>query len=194
MAGLYTDGLPNLDTLFGLEQAPFDTQLASGANPQSGSINVQELALWMSLYTDSVSGTTVAGSRYFRSIQLGYPYVANGCNIKVGGTGGTDLWSVQLWSPTGALLARSSISSATTAGTANTWQQIAFTSTYALTQPGTYFIGFQSNGSTASYAAINAPSSSAILSGSATGTYASPGSITPPTAYTIAQAPKIVLY
>src|ERR1035437_3052731 len=178
MAGLYTDGVPQLSSIFGLETAPWDTALTGGSTPQSGSLNMQELALWMSLYTDSVSTATVAGSRYYRSVNIGFPYVATGMNVKVGATGGTDLWSVQLWSSTGALLARSSVSGATTAGVANTWNQIAFTATYNITQPGTYWLGFATNGNTATYAAINAPTSTAILTGSATGPYATPGSIT----------------
>src|ERR1035437_9336446 len=97
MAGLYTDGVPQLSSIFGLETAPWDTALTGGSTPQSGSLNMQELALWMSLYTDSVSTATVAGSRYYRSVNIGFPYVATGMNVKVGATDGTDLWSVQLW-------------------------------------------------------------------------------------------------
>lgn len=193
MSGLYTDGVPNLSSMFGLEQAPWDTQLASGANPQSGSLNLQELSLWMSYFTDSQSKTMVASTRYYRSIPLGFPYVATGCLVKLGATGGTDNWIVELHGPTGLLLATSA-TAGTLAGTANTWQQIAFTATYNMTNPGTYFLALQSNGTTATFSSINVAATTALLTGSATGTFGTGASITPPTTYTANLGPKILLY
>ena len=192
MPGWTTNGVPNLASATGAETISFDTNLASGSNYQTASINLQQLALYISLYSTKLDKTMVAGTRYFTSVNIGVPQVFTGGIVEVGGTGGTDLWNIELHSPTGATLA-TTLLTGTTAGTANTWQQIAFTSTYTLTVPGTYWVVLQSNGTTAKFASLNSPISS-VLTGSATGTLGTAASITPPTTYTANLGPKIVLY
>ena len=61
--------------------------------------------------------------------------------------------------------------------TASTWQQIAFTATYNLTVPGTYWLVVQSNGTTAKLATLNS-ATNPTLTGSATGTLGTAASIT----------------
>lgn len=192
MSGLYTDGVPQLTLTTGLETAPFDTNAAAGANPQSGAIQIQQMADLMSFYGNELSKTMVAGSIYYSSINIGFPAVLTGISVKVGSTGGTDTWIVGLYSPTGVLLANSTLSG-TTAGTASTWQQLPFTATYNLTQPGTYFLALQSNGTTATFGSRNAPTSP-TLTGSKTGSAGTLTSITPPTTYTANLGPRALVY
>lgn len=192
MPGWTTNGVPNLASATGAETASFDTNLVSGSNYQTASINLQQLALDISLYSTKLDKTMVAGTRYFTSVNIGVPQVFTGGIVEVGGTGGTDLWNIELHSPTGATLA-TTLLTGTTAGTANTWQQIAFTTTYTLTTPGIYYVVLQSNGTTAKFASLNSPISS-LLTGSATGTLGTAASITVPTTYTANLGPKIVLY
>ena len=115
-----------------------------------------------------------------------------GLGVKVGATGGTDDWNVGLYSSAGALLA-TSILTGTVAGTAATWQQIPFTATYTLTQGGVYFLALQSNGTTATFEALNAPTSP-TFTGSKTGGFGTWTSITPPTTYTADVGPKMLPY
>jgi hypothetical protein len=85
-----------------------------------------------------------------------------------------------------------STTSGTTAGTANNWQQIAFTATYTAV-PGTYYIAVQSNGTTAKFAVLDSPVSS-LTTGSATGTFGTGAAITPPTTYTVNLGPMALPY
>jgi len=192
MSGWTTNGVPLLGSATGAETTSFDTNLANGANAQTAAISLQQLALDVSLYNTKLDKTMVAGTRYYTSYTIGVPQVFTGGIVEVGTTGGTDLWNIELHSPTGATLA-TTLLTGTTAGTASTWQQIAFTATYTLTVPGTYWVVLQSNGTTAKFASLNSPISS-LLTGSATGTLGTAASITPPTTYTANLGPKIVLY
>lgn len=193
MSGLYTDGLPQLNNTTGLETAPFDTNASGGANPQSGALQLQQLALLVSFYGNGLSKTMVAGTRYYSSINIGFPQVITGVSVKIGTTGGTDNWIVELHGPTGTLLATSA-TAGTLAGTAATWQQIPFTTPYTLNQPGQYFLVLQSVGTTATFESLNAPTSSAVVTGSATGSFGTGASIVPPTTYTANLGPKALVY
>lgn len=192
MAGLYTDGVPQLTLTTGAETAPFDTNAAAGANPQSGALQIQQIADLISFYGNELSKTMVAGSIYYSSINLGFPAILTGLDVKVGATGGTDTWIAALYGPTGTLLASSTLSG-TTAGTAATWQRLAFTASYTLTQPGQYFVALQSSGTTATFGSRNA-NASPTLTGSKTGAAGTLTSITPPTTYTANLGPRILPY
>lgn len=190
MGGLYSNGVPQITVWTGNETTNLDTEATGGANPQTGSSNfVQETAA--TLYFGQVKDKTmVAGTRYYSSINIGFPALLTGIQALVGTTGGTDTWVFELHGPTGLLLAASA---ATTAGTASTWQRLAFTSTYNLTIPGTYFLVVQSNGTTAKLATLNSDVNP-TLTGSATGTQGVAASITPPTTYTANLGPMAMVY
>lgn len=192
MAGWLTDGVPQLTQTTGNETASFDTNSSGGANPITGAISLQQLATLISFYGNGLSKTMVAGSIYYSEVNIGYPAVLTGLGVKVGATGGTDDWNVGLYSSAGALLA-TSILTGTVAGTAATWQQIPFTATYTLTQGGVYFLALQSNGTTATFEALNAPTSP-TFTGSKTGGFGTWTSITPPTTYTADVGPKMLPY
>ncbi len=192
MPGWLTNGVGNLAQFTGNEQAPFDTQLSNGATPQSVSVSLTQLANAIAYYSQVKDKTMVAGTRYYSSVVIGQPAVFTGIQALVGTTGGTDLWDFELHSPTGTLLA-TTLATGTTAGTASTWQQIAFTATYNLTVPGTYWLVVQSNGTTAKLATLNS-ATNPTLTGSATGTLGTAASITPPTTYTANLGPVAMLY
>jgi len=190
MSGLYP-GFTQLSVFTGVEELLVDTELASGANPQSSISSLMQLAAalkWMAASTDQ---TTVAGTRYYSSITLGNDATLTGIAALVGGTGGTDNWIFELHDSTGALVATTA-TAGTTAGTANTWQRIAFTAAYEASA-GNYFIAVQSNGTTAKPAVYSSPGLP-IFTGSATGTFGTGAAITPPPTYTASRGPVALVY
>ncbi len=190
MPGWLTNGVPQQTLWTGAELFDLDTQLANGSNPQTSSTNLAQLVN-ASLYFGQVKDKTmVAGTRYYSAIVIGAPALLTGMQALIGTTGGTDTWVYELHSPAGLLLAATA---ATTAGTLSTWQRIAFTATYNLTVPGTYWGVVQSNGTTAKLATLNSDVNP-TFTGSATGTQGVAASITPPTTYTANLGPMIMVY
>ena len=209
MSGLYSNGVINLLNFTGAEQFVFDTETAAGAAPLTGAATLAALAQALNFYSTTLSKTMVAGTVYFIGpfniaqtiggddvVVQSAPQTLTGVNVHVGGTGGTDNWGIGLYSSTGVLLA-SSNNSGVTAGVANTWQQIPFYSGSAATPyvcaPGQYYIGLQSNGTTATFAAVNAPTYP-LLTGSKTGAFFNVTTLTPPTTYTADIGPSVFLY
>lgn len=201
-----TNQLPSVATFTGAEEAAFDTYLGSGAQPQSVKLALYKLALLMTCLGNGLSKTMVAGTRYYVGFFIGDTLasapsttqvsqenglVITGVNVAVGATGGTDLWVVELHDSTGALVATSALAG-TTAGTANTIQQIPFTAA-ATINSGLYYIVLQSNGSTATFKSINSPIWP-TYTGSATGTLGTSAAITPPTTYTANLGAQVSLY
>lgn len=196
MPGFLTNGLPNGAIFTGSEQANFDTQLGSGAAPQSIAVSMQQLATLSLLFSSTKDKTTVAGTRYYGSYSVGGSAInggptLTGVQVLVGSTGGTDMWIVELHDEDGALVATSALAG-TTAGTAGEWQQIAFTAPVQVA-PGDYFIAVQSNGTTAKLATYNSPVSP-LLTGSAAGVFGTSAAITAPTSYTANVAPVAMVY
>jgi len=191
MAGWLTDGVPTLSLIQGIEQFSVDTEISGGAQPQTAAIELIQLAAAIKFLNNAQDKTMVAGTRYFVNVELGFDTDVTGIGVLVGSTGGTDLWTFELHDSTGALVA-TSLATGTTAGTANTFQRLAFTSVYHAVA-GTYYIVAQSNGTTAklgTYASPGLP----LVTGSATGTLGTPASITPPTTYSANLGPIAVLY
>jgi hypothetical protein len=193
MPGWITNGVPPLTAAYGSEQFDTDTIFANGQNPQTASVPIMQLCNMISYFGNGLDKTMVSGTRYYSSYQVGNPQVVTGIAIRVGGTGGTDNWIFELHGPTGLLLATTT-TSGTTAGTANTWQKIDLTATYNITVPGTYFVAIQGNGNTAKFDSVNAPATTGLVTGSATGVFGTGASITPPTTYTANLGPKVMLY
>jgi len=211
MAGWLTNGIQNVAAFFGGEVFPADTRLPNGQNPQSEKIGLIELVTASLLFGNFASKTTVAGTRYYRSIDVNAPNPSaadggaveaapvatiTGVQVLIGSTGGTDNWLVELHDSTGALVATSALAGVLV-GTAGTWQQIPFTSTVALV-PGTYYIAVQSNGTTAHPAVYNFPapvvSTTPLVTGSATGAFGTSANFTPATTYTANLGPVSLLY
>lgn len=191
MAGWLTPGMPQNAPFTGSERISLDTILSSGAAPQSSMSTLMQLATALKYLATVQDKTMVAGTRYYVSYVLGTAALLTGIEVLVGSTGGTDLWTFELHDATGALVA-TSLATGTTAGTANTFQRLAFTSTYQAAA-GTYFLVAQSNGTTAklgTYASASLP----LLTGSATGTLGTGAAITPPTTYTANLGPIAQVY
>ena len=193
MPGYLTDGLPTATITTGAELLYADGPAVAGQASPSQAITLAALSVQAQYYGNTLSKTLVAGSRYFT--QFNYTGAANttltGLQVLIGGTGGTDKWLVELHNAAGALVATSALAGATV-GTASTWQQFAFTSTFSLA-PGTYWVAVQTNGTTATLATYNAPIFP-LFTGSATGTFGTSASITPPTTYTANLGPVITPY
>ena len=210
MAGWLDNGMPILATFTGNELMPMDQANSGGSAPQSGSLSVAQLAPLLAFYSNFASKTTVSGTIYYGTYVIGSASptsgvvtpsatrLIDGINVLVGATGGTDLWIAGMYNSAGILVANST-TSGTTAGTAGTWQQLAFSTAYAAA-PGVYLLALQSNGTTATPACYNWPapspaSSAPILSGSQTGSFATLATISSvATTYTANRAPVMFPY
>ena len=182
MAGWLTDGVPLLTQTTGAETFQRRYECFWRCQFQMGAVPCSQLANLISFYNNGLSKTMVAARFITRRSTSAILSVLTGLSVLVGATGGTDNWDVGLYSSAGALLA-TSVLTGTVAGTAATWEQIPFTATYNLTVPGTYFTALQSNGTTATFNALNSDTSP-IFTGSKTGAFGTWTSITPPTTYT----------
>lgn len=137
--------------------------------------------------------STVAGTMFYADINLSRPTSLTGIGVLNGATVGTDKGIVVLFDSTGAPLAWSATAGATTSG-ANAFQQYAFTAVTATLQPGQYFVGYQSNGTTDTIRTVAASTFVDLVGSSATGTFATIPSITPPTTLTADKAPIAYAY
>lgn len=211
MAGWLTEGFPNAAIVYGGERFPIDTGFPGGQAPQSEKISLMTLVAAIKLFSTTASKTMVAGTRYYSSmnVQAPNPSAADGGSVEaapvatitgvqvlVGGTGGTDNWLVELHDSAGNIVATSALAGVV-AGTANTWQQIAFTSTVSLV-PGLYYLTLQSNGTTATFADYNFPAPVAqttpLITGSVAGVFGTTANFTPATTYTANLGPVALLY
>lgn len=193
MPGWITDGLPTGVITTGAESLYADGPPVVGQASLSQAFSLAAVATQGLYYGNTLSKTLVAGSRYFT--QFIYSGAANvtltGLQVLIGGTGGTDKFLVELHNAAGVLVATSALAGVTV-GTASTWQQFAFTSTYSLA-PGSYWVVVQTNGTTATLATYNAPIFP-LFTGSGTGTFGTSASITPTTTYTANLGPVMLPY
>lgn len=202
MSGFLTNGMNQLVlSLDGNSRLPLDTQLTAGSLPESGAMNLLQMAIALNYLGQFLAAgkTMVAGTRYYASFPVGTAVQATGIAILVGGTGGTDRWTVELFNAAGVLVATSDFATGIIAGTAAVWQRFPFGVTgseAAVNIPvGNYFISVQSNGTTAKFSAFNAPTAPAgLVTGSAAGVFSTQAAITPPTTYTANLGPIATLY
>ena len=111
-----------------------------------------------------------------------------GIGYLLGATGGTDKVIAVLYDYRGNVLANSAIAG-TTAGTANTYQELAFTAPYEVFASGRYFVGIAANGTTAtlqkSDGTVGQAGDVTIIAGTAAAAWtagSAPTNITVPTA------------
>lgn len=212
MSGFLTPNVPSAALFTGQEKFYADTQAAGGAIPQSEAFALYKLALVMTTMLNSLDKTMVAGSIYYVGIGIGYIYTptprgsaisensfsVTGINVPVGTPGGTDTWHVYVFNSGGTLVARSA-TAGVTAGTALTIQQIPLylpdgSTAGPVTLPSAqYYIGLQSNGTTAKFKSINSPIWSTNTS-SQTGTAGTAPTFTAPTTYTANLGPLASFY
>lgn len=204
MPGFLSSGIGTLAALTGKEILAVDTLNPNGQNPESGSISLLQLAVALNLFTSNLAAgkTTVAGTRYYGTYISGFPALLTGLAVLVGGTGGTDRWTLEMFNAAGLLVASTDPGAGTApiAGTAATWQQFVFGTVAApvpvLVPAGTYLLSLQSNGTTAKFAAYNPPTSpGGLLTGSQAGVFATAAPIAPVSVtYTANLAPIITPY
>ncbi len=121
----------------------------------------------------------------------------SGVIFTVGSAGGTDKWIAALYNSAGTLLGNSD-TAGITMGSSALKQKFSFTGgtgsgPVAVPGPAAYFIGLQSNGTTANFRGfINA--TEGFITGSATGSFGTVLSITPGTIYTVHVGPFASTY
>lgn len=138
--------------------------------------------------------TTVAGTIWYIDVFIPLPgTLLTGIGVLNGATIGTDNGLVGLYDSTGTLLANSALAGAITAN-ANTFQQYAFTATYTTLKPGRFFIGYQTQGTTATFRSVATATWVDVLTGSQTGAFGTLAAITPPTTFTADKGPVAYVY
>lgn len=139
------------------------------------------------------SSVHVAGTMNLTEIFVPYWNVWTGAGVLNGTVVGTDNMLVALYGSNGALLANSAVAG-TLSASASTFQNRAFTSPIALA-PGRYFIGVQSNGTTATTNKLVAANGANVMTTSSTGTFGTvPATVTVPTTFTTAVGCVVQLY
>lgn len=142
---------------------------------------------------NSTGTTLVAGTLYCNELDLPWNKLLTGVGILLGSTGGTDKHIGVLLDSAGNVIANSALAGAT-AGTASTYEQLAFTSPYYAVGPATYFACVQSNGTTATVRMEVTGTQDTYLTTSKTGSFGTIPTITVPTTFTTAVGPYSFLY
>lgn len=149
------------------------------------------------LYTSiNSTGTTLAATTmYCSEIDLPFNKYVTGLGVLLGTTGGTDKHLVVLYDAAGNLLANSA-TAGTTAGTASTYETLAFTTPYFAIGPAQYFGCLQTNGTTATVRMrVTSVQDNALTKGVTGQTFGTvPATITVPTTFTTAVGPYELMY
>lgn len=135
----------------------------------------------------------VAGTLNLTEIFVPYQNTWTGIGVLNGTTVGTNNFIVALYGSDGSLLANSALAGTLSAG-ASVFQNIAFTSAITLL-PGRYFLGVQSNGTTATLRHLLVANGAVPCTSAVAGTFGTlPDPITPPTTFTTAVGVITQLY
>lgn len=210
MGGLYPGFTAATPPLTGTETVNVDTGLSGGRSPQTENVTTGDISglgaalqAWTKYPTVPIgsvaygsfgtSTTPVAGTIYWASLFLPRKMTATGLGYLIGGTGGTDKVIGALYSSAGVLLANSAIAG-TTVGTNDTLQDLAFTTAYAVTAPGLYYVAIQMNGTTARFRSVAASTFLNLLTASATGVFGTLTALTVPTTFTADKGPIAYIY
>lgn len=149
---------------------------------------------WAAYSSTGTNTTLVNGTTLYADLVILKPSVLlTGIGVLNGATVGTDKGLVSLYDSAGNLLANSALAGATTSG-ANAFQQYAFTATYTTLNPGRFWIGYQSNGTTDTLRTIAASTWADVLTTGATGTFGTIAAFTPPTTFTADKGPYAYVY
>jgi hypothetical protein len=135
----------------------------------------------------------VAGTLNLTEIHVPYWQTWTGASVLNGTTVGTDNFIVALYGSDGTLIANSALAGTLSAG-ASVFQNIAFTAPVVLA-PGRYFIGVQSDGTTATLRHILAANGFGGSTSATAGTFGTlPDPATAPTTFTTALGVICALY
>jgi len=149
----------------------------------------------LALSSYETNGTApVAGTMYLTEIHVPFTQTWTGIGVLNGTTVGTDNHLVALYGTNGAVIANSAVAGAVSAG-ASVMQNRAFTAPATLV-PGRYFLGVQSNGTTATLRHLAAANGANASTGAQAGTFGTvPSTLTTvPTTFTDVQGPIAQLY
>jgi hypothetical protein len=139
------------------------------------------------------SSVHVAGTMNLTEIFVPYWNTWKGAGVLNGTTVGTDNMLVALYGSNGALIANSAVAG-TLSASASTFQNRDFLVPVTLA-PGRYFIGVQSNGTTATTNKLVAANGANVMTTSSTGTFGTvPATLTIPTTFTTAVGCVVQLY
>jgi len=139
--------------------------------------------------------TPSATTTYYAEIYIPRSVTFTGIAVLNGSAGITDKLIVALHpSATGAALVTSDLAGVT-AATANVFQDVPFTATYAAAGPARYFIGLQVNGTTTRFRTVAASTFVDVLTKSNAATvFGTVPSLTVPTTFTAGVGPIACLY
>lgn len=141
----------------------------------------------------TTTGTDTAGINgtvWISELDLDTNVTITGLSYLIGSVGGTDKAIVFLFDSAGNVLANSALAG-TTVGTTATMQRIPFTAPFAAKGPGLYFVGVQTNGTTAKVRTATFGDKSTTSVAQVFGT---PAAITPPTTFTASVGPIVMTY
>lgn len=139
------------------------------------------------------SSAHVAGTMNLSEIFVPYWQTWTGIAVLNGTVVGTDNMLVALYGTDGTLLANSAVAG-TLSANASTFQNRAFTAPITLA-PGRYFLGVQSNGTTATTMKFVSANGVNVCTGAVAGTFGTvPATVTAPTTFTTAQGCVAQLY
>jgi len=134
----------------------------------------------------------VAGTINLTEIYVPFWQTWTGAGVLNGTTVGTDNLIVALYGSDGALIANSALAGTLSAG-ASAFQNIAFTAPVLLA-PGRYFIGVQSNGTTATLRHLLAANGASNCTSATVGVFGTLPALTPPSTFTTAVGCIVQLY
>lgn len=179
----------------GGNQSPAPQSGISTFTYYQGPLNLPVINLGsLALTSYETNGTApVAGSMNLTEIYVPYYQTWTGIGVLNGTTVGTDNHLVALYGSNGALLANSAVAGTVSAG-ASVMQNRAFTAPITLA-PGRYFLGVQSNGTTATLRHLLAANGSNVCTSVTAGTFGTvPATLTPPATFTTAVGVICQLY
>ena len=143
--------------------------------------------------TSGNNATPVAGTIYWGSLPIPANVRLTGVNYTIGTVGGTTKVIAALYDAAGNLLANSALAG-TTVGSANTKQQVPFTSPISVVGWSVYYIALQFDGTTARFLNLGNVEAG-IVAGSSTGTFGTlPNPLAVGTTFTVNTAPFASTY
>jgi hypothetical protein len=141
------------------------------------------------------SKTPVATETYYAEVFVPRSVTLTGVSYLIGGTGGTDKAVGAIYASAGGAVLAQSAAAGATVGTNDTFQDLAFTATYAAAGPARYWIAVQINGTTARLRTIAASTFVDVLTKKSTGdTFGTLASLTVPTTFTADLGPIACVY
>lgn len=162
--------------------------------PFSGKYRIFTQYITGSLTALGTSVTGVTTTSWIADIFVPYVKAWTGIGILNGATVGTDKGLVTLYDTTGAVLATSALAGVTTSG-ASAFQQYPFTATYTNLNPGRFWLGYTTNGTTDNFQAIKTATILDALTKASTGqVFGTPAAQTVPTTFTADVGPIAYLY